>query len=193
MDNTAQNQVVTWARNHVPERVYILLVLFAVGVVTGVGAFVLKWLVITVNHLLTRHLLPALPDFTLILIPVAGLLITVAYMRYVIRQDITHGSDLVRRRLVEGQFDLRPSLIVSPLIASSITLGFGGSAGGEGPIATTGAAIGSNFARWAGLSQQQLRVIICCGAGAGIAGIFKAPVGGVFYTIEVLALSRIHI
>ncbi|MDE6581361.1 MAG: chloride channel protein [Duncaniella sp.] len=188
MDNTAQNQVVTWARNHVPERVYILLVLFAVGVVTGVGAFVLKWLVITVNHLLTRHLLPALPDFTLILIPVAGLLITVAYMRYVIRQDITHGSDLVRRRLVEGQFDLRPSLIVSPLIASSITLGFGGSAGGEGPIATTGAAIGSNFARWAGLSQQQLRVIICCGAGAGIAAIFKAPVGGVFYTIEVLAL-----
>lgn len=188
MDNTAQNQVVTWARNHIPERVYLIIVLLAVGLVTGVGAFVLKWLVRAVNHLLTRHLLPVVPDYMLILIPVAGLLITVAFMRYVIRQDISHGSDLVRRRLEEGEFDLRPSLIVSPLIASSITLGFGGSAGGEGPIATTGAAIGSNFARWAGLSSQQLRAIICCGAGAGIAAIFKAPVGGMFYTIEVLAL-----
>ncbi|MDE6484705.1 MAG: chloride channel protein [Duncaniella sp.] len=188
MDNSAQNQVVTWARNHIPERVYVIAVLIAVGLVTGVGAFVLKWLVRTINHLLTRHLLPALPDYSLILIPVAGLLITVAFMRYVIHQNISHGSDLVKRRLIEGRFDLRPSMIISPIIASSITLGFGGSAGAEGPIATTGAAIGSNFARWAGLSPQQLRVIICCGAGAGIAAIFKAPVGGMFYTIEVLAL-----
>ncbi len=188
MDNSAQNQVITWARRHIPERVYIIITLLAVGVVTGVGAFVLKWLVRTINHLITRDLMRVLPDYTLIIIPVIGLLITVAYMRYVIHQDISHGSDLVKRRLIEGQFDLRPSMIVSPLIASSITLGFGGSAGGEGPIATTGAAIGSNFARWAGLSSQQLRAIICCGAGAGIAAIFKAPVGGMFYTIEVLAL-----
>lgn len=188
MDNTARNQVVTWMRAHIPARVYMLLILMATGVVTGVGAYVLKWLVRTVNHLLTRHVMAVLPDWMIIIVPVAGMIITVAYTRYVIHQDISHGADKVRARLLGGQYDLRTSLMVSPILASSVTLGFGGSAGGEGPIATAGAAIGSNFGRRAGLTPQQLMVVICCGAGAGIAAIFKSPVGGMFYTIEVLAL-----
>ena len=188
MDNTAPVQFLSSLRRRFSSQVWMVLTVIAAGLVTGAGAYVLKWLVRAINHLIARHLPVDGPDYPVLLVPAIGMLITVAFMRYVIRQNISHGSDMIKRRVMMGDYYLRPSLMISPILASSVTLGFGGSAGGEGPIATAGAAIGGNFGRWAGLSREQLMVIIGCGAGAGIAAIFKAPVGGMFYTLEVLAL-----
>lgn len=78
---------------------------------------------------------------------------------------------------------------VSPRGDAPLALGFGGSAGSEGPIAYTGAAIGSNIARFCGVSTETVRIMLACGASAGIAGIFKAPVGGVLFSLEVLSIA----
>lgn len=177
-----------WLQGHTPPRLYVIVVAVIIGLLTGFGAFMLKWLIGHVTDFLTSHLDKDGPNYLLLGLPVAGLLLTTLFMRFVIREDISHGIDKVKKLVVGGDYDLRPSLTYTPVLASSLTLGFGGSAGAEGPIATVGAAIGSNMGRIMGLSGQELMVMIGCGAGAGIAGIFKAPVGGMLFTLEVLRL-----
>ena len=111
------------------------------------------------------------------------------FVRYVVKLDITHGIDKILLKIKKHLYDIKSRVIIAPMIASSFTLGFGGSAGSEGPIATTGAAIGSNAARIFGLPQSMMLLMIGCGAGAGIAGIFKSPMGGFLFTLEVMRLE----
>ncbi len=159
------------------------------GVCAGVGAWFLKF---AIGHC-ARWLFSAGSGsgiwWLLGLLPICGILLTVAYQRFVVRADLEHGTDLLCRALAEHRYSLRASLMLNPIIASTITLGFGGSAGAEGPIAYAGAAMGSNLARLCELPPSMQRILVGCGAGAGIAGIFKAPVAGVLFTLEVLKLN----
>lgn len=92
------------------------------------------------------------------------------------------------RDLRERKYYLKKRDMIAAFMASSITLGFGGSAGAEGPIAFTGGAIGSNLGRFAGARKSDVRLLIGIGAGAGIAGIFQAPLGGMLFTLEIMAM-----
>lgn len=171
------------------EKKTILLLAVVVGLLAGGAAALLKYLIGKLTHLLTGGIPAGEPSLWFILIPVAGVFIAALYCRYIARANVEHGCEKIADALKASSFRLPSKLTVTPIIASTITLGCGGSAGSEGPIAYTGAAIGSNVGKFFGCPPQALRLLIGCGAGAGIAGIFKAPIGGALFTLEYLGLG----
>lgn len=174
---------------HISDKIRLIVLAVFVGVLAGSAAALLKWLIQEVVSLLRPLDISNGPDWTMLLLPVMGIMLTGIYQRYILRDSISHGVDKLVNDLAENRYALNPHLTYAPIIASTLTLGFGGSAGSEGPIAYSGAAIGSNIGRLSGISRDDLYILIGCGAAAGIAGIFKAPVGGAMFTLEVLGMS----
>lgn len=171
------------------EPVRMAMIAFVTGVLVGTAAFLLKRMVAWVSQLFTGALTCGHANWVLLLIPVAGVVLAAMFQRHVTRYEIYHGVDRLNRDFKAGKYRLRGSLTFTPMIAAAITLGCGGSAGSEGPIAYTGAAIGSNIGKALHLSPRLLKIMVACGAGAGIAGIFKAPLGGAFFALECLAVE----
>ncbi len=164
------------------------LLCLVIGLLTGSFAALLKLMIGAVSRWLTNGLATNHGNWILLILPVAGILLTGIFTRYIIKDNIAHATEKIKHQLAEHVEYLSPKLIFGPMIASTLTLGFGGSAGSEGPIATVGSAIGGNLSRWCGLPPRVITMMIGCGAGAGIAGIFKAPVGGMLFTLECLGL-----
>lgn len=178
-----------WRNNHITHQVYHFIIAAVVGLVTGFCAYLLKLMIGGVNGLITGHLNIGGFNYALLWLPLLGIVLTGMFQQFVIRRNIYHGVDRLVTDIEKKQLDIPPVMMWAYMVASTLTLGFGGSAGSEGPIASTGAAIGGNVARRLGLSPRMLRVMIGAGAGAGIAGIFKAPIGGVLFTLEVLKVE----
>lgn len=167
----------------------LMFVALLIGVLAGTAASLLKFSISTLAGWLTALFSRESLNWWLILLPVVGLLLTSAYQRFILHRDIYHGEDRLRGDFAVNRCYLPLPLTYSPLIASTITLGFGGSAGSEGPIAYSCGAIGSNMAALFRVPPRSVRVLTAIGAGAGIAGIFKAPIGGALFTIEVLGIA----
>ena len=178
-----------WVGGRVPSPMRLMLSAFAVGLLAGTAAWGLKRMIGGVSHIISGHLSALHANWVLLLLPVVGILLAAVFQRYVIHREIYHGVDRLNQGLKSGKNRLPLSLTVTPMIASTFTLGFGGSAGSEGPIAYTGAAIGSNVGKLLGMSPSMMKVLVACGASAGIAGIFKAPIGGAFFALECLVVE----
>lgn len=176
-------------QHKLPQGVYLVILATLVGTLTGSLAALLKWLIDSVARIVTSHLHEGGANWALIIIPASGIILTACFQRYVIRHRIEHGTEQLKDDLVRRDYWLETDLLYAPVAASTITLGLGGSAGSEGPIAYTGAAIGSNFARACGFSGPMSMALLAAGAGAGIAGIFKSPVGGAMFSLEVLRVE----
>ncbi len=160
------------------------------GVTIGIAAGALKWLVGVITSAVTQGIDLTTTNVWLIISGIAGIVLTVVMVKYILRVPLEHSTQRILDVIgPDGTGVISPKVMYSPIVASSITLGFGGSAGSEGPIAYTGAAIGSNMGRWFGLTRDQLIMCTACGAGAGIAAIFKSPMGGMFFTLEVLRMQ----
>lgn len=178
-----------WREQHIKEKTFVVVLALVVGAVSGLAAVLLKFLIGFIAGLLTKHVHIAGGNYEYLVFPVAGILIAGLYVKYVIRDDIYHGVTRVLYAIAQRKSRLKPHNMYASLVASSVTIGFGGSVGAEGPIVFTGAAIGSNLGQFFRLSPQTLMLLVGCGAAAGIAGIFKAPIAGVLFTIEVLLID----
>lgn len=178
-----------WLRHHIAERTFLLLLAVIIGLLTGLGAYLLKSLIALTSRLVTSAFDPSGFNWNLLVWPVAGILLTVLFVRYILKLNIEHGVSILQRQLAHHTYTIPGRVTWGPIVASSLTLGLGGSAGAEGPIAYTGAAIGSNIGKMLGVSPHMLMILIGCGAGAGIAGIFKAPIGGALFALECLGLE----
>lgn len=189
MKYAAWNGFTASCRQHLPSKVLIIILAVIAGLITGSGAHLLKCLVAWVSGPMTDGLNPNNANYILLISPILGILLTGIFQRYILQREIFHGVDRLSKSLAHHRYHLPTDLTYSPILASSITLGFGGSAGSEGPIAYAGAAIGSNIGRLFGITPALTKVMIACGASAGIAGIFKAPVGGALFSIEVLCMG----
>ena len=159
------------------------------GLAIGVAAHLLKTLVRWISLLCTSGFHAEGGNVALLWVPVVGIAVTGLLVRYVFRRPLEQSTDQLRADMRAGRADLPSPLIYEPIAAASVTLGFGGSAGSEGPIAYAGAAIGSNLGRLFGLTPRPLMLMMTCGAGAGIAAIFKSPIGGMLFTLEVLGMT----
>ena len=182
-------KVVFWREHHIKEKTFVVILALVVGIVGGFAALLLKTLIHLISSALTAHVAQTEGNYIFLIYPVIGILISVLYVKYVIRDNISHGVTRVLYAISQNKSRLKPHNMYSSLIASSVTIGFGGSVGAEGPIVATGAAIGSNIGQLFRLSPRILMILVGCGAAAGIAGIFKAPIAGMLFTLEVLMID----
>lgn len=178
-----------WRDKYIPERSFVIILALIVGIFCGFAALLLKWLIHQISSLVTSNILVTQANYLYLILPAIGILITVLFVRYVVRNNISHGVTKVLYSISQNKSRMKPHNMYTSLIASSITIGFGGSVGAEGPIVYTGAAIGSNIGQMFRLSPRILMILVGCGAAAGIAGIFKAPIAGLLFTLEVLMID----
>ncbi|MDE6716730.1 MAG: chloride channel protein, partial [Muribaculaceae bacterium] len=169
------------------KRLFIAVV--AIGIATGLATFIMKEAIKWIGKLASLGMHIDRGNWLFLVLPVVGIMLAMIFQRYVVKSDLSHGTAMIKRDLQDGEYRLAPNLMYTNILGCSVTIGFGGSAGAEGPSAYTGAAIASNFSRWLHIDRRWLRLLIGVGAGAGIAGIFKSPVGGVLFTLEVLCLE----
>ena len=179
-----------WRLRHLSENVFVGLLAVVVGLLSGLAAVALKtlvyhssrWVMLLLDDssALFRH-----TSIILFLLPVIGILLTVLFVKYVVRGDIGHGLPSVLLAISRNRSELPAKNMWSSLVASTITVAFGGSVGLEAPIASTGSAIGSNIGRWLRLSPKSVRLLLGCGAAGAIAGIFKAPFAAILFVVEV--------
>ena len=180
-----------WRRNVMSEFVFLLWLAAIVGAGAGFCAHIFNRLISILSDIFLTHIKENSLNWWLIPLPVIGILLTGIFTRYVVKTNLTHGVSQLMHDIYKGEYKLRSSLIFSPIFGSTITLGFGGSAGSEGPIAYAGAALGSNVGRILGLSPAKLKFLIGCGAAAGISGIFLSPMGGVLFALEFLKMEML--
>lgn len=179
----------TWREKHVKEKTFVIFVSLIVGILGGLAAILLKTLIHLISSALTSHLSITGGNWLFFIYPAVGVLITALFVRYVVRDNISHGITRVLHAISQNKSRLKRHNTYTSLVASSITIGFGGSVGAEGPIVYTGAAIGSTLGSWLRMSPRVLMILVGCGAAAGIAGIFKAPIAGMLFTLEVLMID----
>jgi CIC family chloride channel protein len=160
-----------------------------VGVLSALAAFILKHLIHFIQHLLTGDFDTHSFNSLYLVYPVIGIFITGLFIRKVVRDDISHGVTKVLYAISCRKGRIRSHNTWSSLIASGITIGFGGSVGAESPIVMTGSAIGSNLGRLFKMEKKVMMLLIGCGAAGAVSGIFKAPIAGLVFTIEVLLID----
>lgn len=178
-----------WREKHITEKTFVVVLSLIVGILGGFAALILKTLIHFISSLLTSHLAINEGNYLFFIYPVLGIIITVLFVKYLVRDNISHGVTKVLYAISQNKSRLKRHNMYSSMLASSITIGFGGSVGAEGPIVYTGAAIGSNLGSWMRMSPRVLMILVGCGAAAGIAGIFKAPIAGMLFTLEVLMID----
>jgi len=159
-----------------------------VGVLSGCAAVILDWAIHTVKLLLNQDFHFSY-DWQYLVLPGIGMLLSLILVRYVIRDNIGHGVTKALLAVSRNDSKIKPHNTWSSVLTSSITIGFGGSVGAEAPIVYTGAAIGSNLGRIFGLSYRNITLLLGCGAAGAVAGIFKAPLAGVLFTLEILLFN----
>ena len=178
-----------WRETHIKEKTFVVILALVVGALSGLAAVLLKYLIGLIASMLTKHVHIAGGNYEYLVFPVIGILLAGLYVRHIIKDDIYHGVTRVLYAIAQRKSRLKRHNMYASLVASSVTIGFGGSVGAEGPIVFTGAAIGSNLGQFFRLTPQTMMLLVGCGAAAGIAGIFKAPIAGVLFTIEVLLID----
>ena len=172
------------------ERNQLLVLSLVVGIVVGLAAVLLKTLISLIQEGL-RDAFGGVMDGALyyLALPGIGMLLAMLFCKFVIKDRIGHGVTKALQAVSRHESRIKPHNMWSSIAASSVTIGFGGSVGAEAPIVYTGAAIGSNFARYMGLSYRSMTVLLGCGAAAAVAGIFKAPLAGVLFVLEILLFN----
>ena len=187
--NINWDNVVVWRKRHVRDKQFMLLLALVIGVLTALAGLLLKWLIHQIEYLLTHQFSITGANWLYLLYPVVGILITGLFVRYVVRDDIGHGITKILYAIARKQSRIKAHNTWSSIVASGITIGFGGWVGAEAPIVLTGSAIGSNLGRMFRLDSKQLMLLVGCGAAGAVSGIFKAPIAGLVFTLEVLMID----
>lgn len=178
-----------WRETHIKDKHFILILSLLVGVFTALAAYVLKFLVEYIKEFLTENFDSTGANWLYLVYPVVGILLTSLFIRKVVRDDISHGVTKILYAISCRQSRIKRHNIWSSVCASAITIGCGGSVGAEAPIVLTGSAIGSNLGSIFRMDHKTLMLLVGCGAAGAVSGIFKAPIAGLVFTLEVLMID----
>ena len=182
-------RLIVWGEQHLTRRQATSIIAFLIGVIASLAAFSLHKLIALIQKLLTNDFVADSFNWLYLVFPVVGIWLTMLFIKYVVRDNISHGITRVLYAISTKQSKLKAHYCWTSLVASALTIGFGGSVGAEAPIVLTGSAIGSNLGRLFHMSNRQLMVLVGCGAAAAVAAIYKAPIAGLVFTLEVLMID----
>ena len=178
-----------WRVEHVSEKMFMIILALIVGFFAAVAAFLLHWIINQIVLLLTSSFDRTHANWLYLVYPVVGIYLTSLFVRYIVKDNISHGITRILYAISTNKSRLKSHNCWSSVIASAITIGFGGSVGAEAPIVLTGSAIGSNLGQLFHMDRKMLMTLVGCGAAGAIAGIFKAPIAGLVFTLEVLMID----
>ena len=178
-----------WRERSVKEKHFILVLSFLVGIFTALAALLLKELIHLIQAFLTNNFDTTEANYLYLVYPVVGIFLAGLFVRVVVKDDISHGVTKILYAISRRQGRIKRHNTWSSIIASSITIGFGGSVGAEAPIVLTGSAIGSNLGGIFKMEHRTLMLLVGCGAAGAVADIFKAPIAGLVFTLEVLMID----
>lgn len=181
-------RILIWRNKKISERKFVLILSFFIGILSGLAAVFLKSAVHYTHHRLTEGFEEGF-NYTLLIFPVIGIFLTVLFVKYVVKDKIGHGVSRILYALSKNNGRLKGHNSYSSIVASTLTIGFGGSVGAEAPIVLTGASIGSTLGHYFRLNFKSIALLLACGAAGAIGGIFKAPIAGLIFTLEVLMLD----
>ena len=182
-------RLLLWREKKIKEKHFVLILSFVVGIITALAASLLKFLIEYIKHFLTENFDSTGVNWLYLVYPVIGILLTGLFIRNVVRDDISHGVTKILYAISRRQSRIKRHNTWSSLFASAITIGFGGSVGAEAPIVLTGSALGSNLGSAFKMEHRTLMLLVGCGAAGAVAGIFKAPIAGLVFTLEVLMID----
>ena len=178
-----------WRVEHVSDRMFLIILALVVGFFAAVAAYTLHGIINLIVALLTSQFTKTSANWLYLVYPVIGIYLTSLFVRYIVRDDISHGITRILWAISSNKSRIKSHNTWSSVIASAITIGFGGSVGAEAPIVLTGSAFGSNLGKLFRMDRKVLMTLVCCGAAGAIAGIFKAPIAGLVFTLEVLLID----
>lgn len=179
-------KAIRWREQHISDKQFTLVLSFFVGLFAAVAAYILHWIIAQIQMLLTAGFQEKTFNWLYLVFPVVGIYLTSLFVKYVVKDNISHGITRVLYAISTKKSRLRGHNCWSSVIASAITIGFGGSVGAEAPIVLTGSSIGSNLGKMFRMDSKTLMLLVGCGAAAAVSGIFKAPIAGLVFTLEVL-------
>ncbi|MGQ1908391.1 chloride channel protein [Marinifilum sp. RC60d5] len=178
-----------WRVKNIKERQFVLILSFFVGAISGLAALTLKNAIHFTHHFLTHRLHVDSANLIYLAYPAIGIFLTLLFVKFFVKDNIGHGVSRILYAISKKNSHIKSHNNFSSIIASTLTIGFGGSVGSEAPVVLTGASIGSNLGRMFHMNQKIITLMVGCGAAGAIGGIFKAPMAGMVFTLEVLMLD----
>ena len=187
--NNIISSIDNWRKKNISDRQFVLILAFIVGFLAAVAAYILHFIIEEIETLITSGFRITTINWLYLLYPVIGIWLTSLFVKYVVRDQISHGITRVLYAISTKRSKLKAHNTWTSIVASAITIGFGGSVGAEAPIVLTGSAIGSNLGRIFNMDRRTLMLLVGCGATAAVSGIFKAPIAGLVFTLEILMVD----
>ena len=181
--------ILHWRETHIKEKQFIIILSFVTGIGCALAALILKNAIHLIQNFVTSMIGDDKLNYWYLAFPMIGIAIASMYVKYIVKDDISHGVTKILFAISQHKAIIKLHNCWSSVVASSITIGFGGSVGAEAPIVLTGSAIGSNLGQLFKLDQKTLMLLVGCGAAGAIGGIFKAPIAGVTFVLEVLLID----
>ena len=188
-NNKQMRKLSVWIARHLSQKQFILVLALLVGIGSAIAAQIFKLLIHEIEHILISQFDVTHANWLFLVYPVVGIYLTALFIKYMVRDDIGHGVTKILYALSRRQGNIRGHNCWSSVVASALTIGFGGSVGAESPIVLTGSAIGSRLGQLFQLDHKTMMLLIGCGASGAVAGIFKAPIAGLMFTLEVLMVD----
>jgi CIC family chloride channel protein len=188
-ENKLLEKLLIWRDEHIQPRQFIYILSFIIGIVSGLAAVLLKNTAVFIQYLILNNLPKDKLSYIYLFLPLIGIILTVLYVKFAVKDNISHGISRVLFAISKQNGRLKSHNNYSSIIASILTVGFGGSVGLEAPVVLTGSSIGSNLGRLFRVNYRTSIILIGCGAAGAIAGIFKAPIAAVLFALEVLMLD----
>ncbi len=167
----------------------LMVLAVVVGILAGLGTYAFEILLHVIKSCLVNWFPVEKSQFLFLVYPAVGIVLATLFVRYIVKDNISEGVTRVLYAMSRKGSHIAPHNCWTSVVGGATTIGFGGSVGPEAPIVLTGAAIGSNVARLTRLNYKHTTLLLCCGAGAALAAIFKAPITGVVFVLEILMLD----